>query len=290
MDTLLLGSSTCMMAVRARLETLAALPWHVRIEGPTGSGKGLAARVLHCLSLRRDHPLVECHLNALPDGLEVAELVGYARGAFTGAIADRLGLFEAAHGSTLFIDEVATATSRTQLALLQLVDEGTVQRLGERRVRHVDVRIVFATNADLAALVKAGQFREDLFHRLGVLVVRMPALQEHPEDIPELVEGILAKKAREAQRRPPAISRSMLDRLVAYEWAGNVRQLEHTMEYVMAFGRLPDLVRRPGRDPSEWEGDIEAAVRRHGGNIAAVARELRISRKAVYKGIRRRQA
>lgn len=278
------------MAVRARLETLAALPWHVRIEGPTGSGKGLAARVLHSLSLRHDHTLVECHLNALPDGLEVAELVGYTRGAFTGAIADRQGLFEAAHGSTLFIDEVATATARTQLALLQLVDEGTVQRLGERRVRRVDVRIVFATNGDLAALVKAGQFREDLFHRLGVLIVRMPALQEHPEDIPELAENILAKKAREAKRSPPAISRSMLDRLVAYEWPGNVRQLEHTMEYVMAFGRLPDLVRRPGRDPREWEADVKTVLQRHGGNIAEAARELRVSRKAVYNGIKRQDA
>jgi DNA-binding NtrC family response regulator len=279
-----------MMAVRAQLESLAALPWHVRIEGPSGSGKGLAAQALHRMSSRSANTFACCHVNALADGLEVAELVGYARGAFTGAVTDRPGLFEAAHGGTLFIDEVATASFRTQLALLQLVDEGTVQRLGERRVRQVDVRVVFATNADLESAVGAGQFREDLFHRMGVLVVRMPALRERPEDIPELVDNILGRKAQEAHRERPSLSRGSLDRLLAFDWPGNVRQLEHALEHFIAFGRLPDVVRRPGRDPSEWEDQLDAVLERHDGEIAAAARELRISRKALYKGLKRRQA
>jgi DNA-binding NtrC family response regulator len=287
MDTMLLGSSARMQAVRAQLESLAALPWHVRIEGPSGSGKGVAARMLHRESSRRDAPFICCHINALVDGLEVAELVGHARGAFTGAVADRPGLFEAAHGGTLFVDEVATATARTQLALLQLIDEGIVQRLGERRVRQVDVRVVFATNASLEQAVETGQFREDLYHRMGVLVVRMPALRDHAEDIPDLVASILERKASEAGREPPLMARDALDRVLAFDWPGNVRQLERALEYYVAFGRLPDLVRRPGRDPSEWQDELEGVVERNGGNIAAAARELRISRKALYKGIKR---
>lgn len=281
----LLGASAVMRDVRAQLASLAALPWHVRIEGPTGSGKGLAARVLHQMSPRAGGPFVCCQLNALADGLEVAELVGHARGAFTGAVGDRPGVFEAAHGGTLFVDEVATASPRTQLALLQLVDEGAVQRLGERRLRRVDVRIVFATNADLSLAVRAGTFREDLYHRLGVLVVRMPALRDHLEDIPELAYTILDEKARDIHMESPVLERCDLDRLMAFDWPGNVRQLEHVLEHFLAFGRIPDAVRRAGRLPSDWQTRLDEAVRRHEGNKAAAARELGISRKTLYKGL-----
>ncbi len=279
-----------MEKVRARLTALAPLPWHVRIEGPSGSGKGLAARELHRLSSLRDGPFVQCSVNALPDGIEVAELVGYARGAFTGAVSDRAGLFEAANGGTLFVDEIATASSRTQLALLQLVDEGTFQRLGERRSRKVSVRVVFATNANLEEAVKAGLFREDLFHRMGVLVVQMPGLSDHREDIPELAATILCRKAREAARDCPRLTQAALDRLVAFDWPGNVRQLEHAMEHYVAFGKLPDLVRRPGRKRSDWEGELDETLRRNDGEVSAAARALRISRKTLYKELKKRRA
>ncbi len=279
-----------MDGVRSRLAMLAALPWHVRIEGPSGSGKGLAARMLHRLSVHPTGPFVVCQVNAMADGLEVAELLGHARGAFTGAVTDSPGLFEAAHGGTLFIDEVATASAKTQLALLQLIDEGIVQRQGERRVRKVDVRVLFATNADLEAEVKSGRFREDLFHRMGWLVVRTPALMEHREDIPEIAASILVAKAREARRECPRLTREAMDRLIAYDWPGNVRQLEHALEHYVAFGRLPDVVRRPGRDPREWEAELDEVMERHQGDVAAAARELRVSRKALYKGLRRRHA
>lgn len=279
-----------MCGVRSRLAMLAALPWHVRVEGPSGSGKGLAARMLHRLSVRHAGPFVTCQVNAMADGLEVAELVGHARGAYTGAVSDSPGLFEAAHGGTLFIDEVATASSKIQLALLQLIDEGVVQRAGERRVRKVDVRVVFATNTDLWGAVKLGQFREDLFYRMGSLVVRMPALREHREDIPELATSILMVKAREAGRECPRLTREAMDRLIAYDWPGNVRQLEHALEHYVAFGKLPDVVRRPGRHRGEWEGELDEVMERHQGDISAAARELRVSRKAVYKSLKRRQA
>ncbi len=144
-EALLVGSSPVMRRVRDDLARLADLPWAVRIEGPTGSGKGVAARVLHAASGRREGPFVACHVNAVAEGLEVTELVGHTRGAFTGAVQDRIGAFEAAHGGTLFLDELGAASPRVQAALLQLVDEGTVRRLGERRVRPVSTRLVFAT-------------------------------------------------------------------------------------------------------------------------------------------------
>lgn len=287
-DAVLLGASPAMRAVRDQLAALAALPWHVRIEGPTGSGKGLAARVLHRLSPRRDAAFISCHINALADGLEVAELLGYARGAFTGAIADRPGLFEAAHAGTLFVDEISTASPRTQLVLLQLVDEGTVQRLGERRVRKVDVRAVFATNADLEDAVREGRFREDLFHRLGVLVVHMPALRAHRADIPDLAACVLTRKAAQAGVEPRGFSEAELACLRQFDWPGNVRQLEHVLEHFVAFGCLPALVHHRG--PQEWQVRFDEVVKRHGDNRAAAARALGISRTTLYKELRRREA
>jgi len=276
-----------MEAVRERIASLADLPWHVRIEGPTGSGKGLAARELHRLSHISKGPFVSCNVNALADGLEVAELAGYTRGAFTGAVADRVGLFEAAHGGILFVDEVATAPPKTQLILLQLV-EGSVQRVGECRTRQVDVRIVFATNADLESLVSSNDFRADLYYRMGSLIVTMPALRDHREDIPELAATILARQAREAGRDCPRLTREAWDRLIAYDWPGNVRQLDQALKHYTAFGKLPDVIRRPGRDPSEWQDEMDEVLERQGGNVTKAARELRISRKALYKGMERR--
>jgi len=232
---------------------------------------------------------VECHVNALAEGLEAAELAGYARGSFTGASADRAGLFESAHGGTLFLDEVGTASPRTQLLLLQLV-EANVRRIGESRVRKIDVRMVFATNSNLEEMVKAGVFRADLYYRMGTLIVNTPALEEHREDIPELAATILANLAHEVGRECPRLTRGALDRLTAYEWPGNVRQLEQVLKYYMAFGKLPDVVRRPGRKPSEWRDQLDEVLARHGGGITGAARELRISRKAFYRELKRRRA
>lgn len=212
---------------------------------------------------------------------------GHARGSFTGAVADVAGFAEAAHGGTLFIDELGTASAVMQRALLQLVDRRTVQRVGERRTRQLDLRIVFATNVDLQAAVAAGTFLPDLLHRMGYFIVRMPALAEHRQDILEYVEVAVVESARTLNREPPTLSREQWDRLLGYDWPGNVRQLQEVIKFVVATGELPDVVRRSGRDHEEWAEMLVAVMARHHGNVSAAARELGISRKAVYRELKR---
>jgi two-component system NtrC family response regulator len=278
-----------MQHVLSVLAQLAAVPWAVRIEGPSGTGKRIAARMLHALSSRGAQPFVRCNLNMIADGREHAELVGWARGAFTGAVSDHAGDFEAAHRGILFLDEVGAATAKVQLALLQLVDEGTVRRIGEHRERYVDVRLVCATNADLEAEVAAGRFREDLFFRLGRHVVRMPALAEHREDIPDLVVAILAGKTREAGLRAREPSAAEMEQLMTYDWPGNVRELEHVMEHFVTWGNLPVDLARDGLR-SVWRRRVDEVLARHRGNKAATARELGISRQALYDELQRRES
>jgi DNA-binding NtrC family response regulator len=288
-DSGIAGSSKAMQEIRAQLLRLAHLPWPVRLEGPSGTGKNLAARALHCWSSRRDGPFVACNVNVLAVGLEIDELVGHVRGAFTGAVSDCIGAFEAAHGGTLFIDEIATASPNVQRALLQLLEDRSIRRLGEHRIRQVDARVVFATNADLEKAVEAGRFRPDLYHRLGSLVVRMPPLAEHIEDVPELVELILERKAAELEEpleHPPT---SVFASLMEYSWPGNVRELEHALEHYAAFGLLPPSVHNAVALPS-WRQRLDDVLERHCGNKSAAARELRVSRNTVYKELKRRSA
>jgi DNA-binding NtrC family response regulator len=281
-EPLLIGSSVMMTRVREQLRSLAQVPWPVRIEGPTGSGKGVAARFLHEASVRRDNPFVCCNLNLLADGLEIAELVGSSRGAFTGAVADRPGVFEQAHGGTVFLDELATASSRVQRALLQLIEDGTVQRLGEQRARTVDTRIVSATNVDLEAALLRREFRNDLYYRLGALIVRMPALSEHPEDIPDLADVILRRKCGEVGKPFCMPSTAELDHLCSYAWPGNVRELLHVMEYFIVYATLPQLL----SSAVVTCETLAEVVRRHGGNKSAAARELGMSRTTLYERLR----
>ncbi len=288
-ERVLLGNSAVMRGVREQIRLLARLPWHVRIEGPSGSGKNVAARLLHVLSNRARGPFVICSLAMLPDGIAMEELMGHRRGAYTGAIEDRSGAFERAHSGTLFLNEIGTASAETQRTLLQLIDEGSFHRLGEARVRSVDVRIAFATNEDLEARVAGGSFREDLYHRLGMLVVRMPALAEHLGDIPELTDSLLSRKSREAGVSVAPLTTGDMRRLMAYAWPGNVRQLDRAMEHYVAFGRLPDTIDRAAR-PSDWRVQVDEVLKRCAGNKAAAARLLGVSRKLLYEELRRREA
>jgi DNA-binding NtrC family response regulator len=266
-----------------------AVPWPVRIEGPTGTGKGLAARLLHEWSGRRDGPFVACHLNVVSDGLEVAELVGHVRGAFTGAIADRRGVFEAAHGGTLFLDEIVLASPRVQQALLQLLEERAVRRLGEQRVRGLDVRLVFATNANLEQAMLAGAFRRDLYYRLGSLRVRMPALREHVEDIPALAERILEMKCLQADVPRRTLPPDLLDTLMRHDWPGNVRELDRALEHYVTFGALPASI-RPGAPAADWRERVDEVLRQTGGNKTEAARLLGISRQTLHEVLRERKA
>lgn len=278
-----------MQRVLSIIAQLAAMPWTVRIEGPTGSGKRVAAQMLHALSARAGGPFVRCNLNMIADGREHAELVGWVRGAFTGALSDHAGDFEVAHLGVVFLDEIGAATSKVQLALLQLVEEGMVRRIGDHRTRPVDVRVVCATNVDLEAAVAHGRFREDLFFRLGPHVVRMPALAEHPEDIPELVDAILPQKGREAGLTVPELRAEELDQLMAYDWPGNVRELEHVLEQFVTWGRLPADLGGSGRR-STWRRHVDRTLARHQGNKTAAARDLGVSRQTLYDELKRRQS
>jgi two-component system NtrC family response regulator len=285
---LFIGTSNAIRDVQANLEALSQVPWPVRIEGPTGSGKGLAARYLHAKSPRCHSPFVTCGINALSDELAVAQLAGYAKGAFTGAHQSQAGLFEAAHGGTLFLDELGTATPRVQQLLLQLVDEGQVRRIGEQRARRVDVRLVFATNADLEAEIAAGRFREDLYHRLGCLTITMPALHTHVEDIPQLFRHLLERKARESNRSPRDPDAHEWQALMSHAWPGNVRELEKAAEYLVVFDRLPKLKGNNRPLDANWRTKITEALAHAGGNKTAAAKALGISRKSLYQELARK--
>ena len=287
-ESVLLGASAVMRRVREQIVMLAGLDWHVRIEGPTGSGKTVAARLLHDLSRRAMAPFVVCSLAMLPDAAELAELVGHRRGAYTGAVEDRVGRVEEAHTGTLFLEELGTASPRTQDILLQIVEGGSFNRMGENRVRSVDVRFVTATNVKLEELVAQGRFRADLYHRLGLLGLRMPALAEHREDIPDIADHIMGRLCEKEGRPVPRVSSATADVLAQFAWPGNVRQLASVLQYFIAFERLPDMLLYAPR-AEDWRERLDAVLHKHGGRRAPAAAELGVSRETVYKELRRRQ-
>jgi two-component system NtrC family response regulator len=221
------------VAARAAAGTVTVL-----IRGESGTGKELLARAIHQASPRRSGPFVAVNLAALPDTLIESELFGHERGAFTGADRERRGRFELAGGGTLMLDEVGDLPRGTQVKLLRVLQERTFERLGGMRPITSDVRIVAATNRDLETLVRAGEFREDLFYRLNVVTIGLPPLRERREDIPGLVEQFLARYAGlEASR--PTVSREAMDALVKYHYPGNVRELENIIQRAVALARSP---------------------------------------------------
>ena len=202
----------------------------ILIQGESGTGKSLLARTIHELSSRRSGPFVEVNCGALPSGLLESELFGHARGAFTGALRDRPGKFEAADGGTIFLDEIGVATPELQVKLLRVLQEKSFERLGETKTRTTDVRVLAATNSELEAEVRAGRFREDLFWRLNVVGLRLPPLRERSADVPLLAEHFLQRFTREHARPERPLSPAALARLSSHSWPGNVRELEHALE------------------------------------------------------------
>lgn len=288
--SMLVGSSPAMCAVRQQLHSLGPFPWPVRIEGARGTGKNVAARFLHHAS-RRTGAFVRCGLNVVSaaEGRELAELFGWARGAFTGAVHAEPGVFERAHEGTAFLNELGIASPRVQEILLHLLDERTVQRIGEHVPRPVNVRVVFATNVSLEPAVRAGAFRADLYDRLGLHVIRMPTLAARMEDLPELAAAILIRKAREAGVNAPRMRPGDIDRLMTYEWPGNVRELENALEHFVVFQRLPPPIPRM-RPPRAWRAAVAASLEQCGGNKSAAARALGISRKTLHAHLKQREA
>ena len=321
----LLGASESMKRVLARLDKTAASDLPVLIRGETGTGKELAARAIHELSARRGGPFISENCAALADSLLEAELFGHERGAFTGAVEERDGLFKRADGGTLFIDEVGDMSPAMQAKLLRVLQEGEVRRVGGSDAVRVNVRVIAATHRNLDDMVKDGRFRADLLFRLHVLEVTMPPLRERLDDIPLLAEHFLERVAAEnGAEEPLLLSEAALDVLLAHEWPGNVRELENAIRVAALFspgkvleaGALPvpaaraltvevaqaaALIRMNG-SPSDrrmsyedLRGALDERERRYiravlheeRGNKARAARRLQLSRYSLYRVLKR---
>jgi two-component system response regulator PilR (NtrC family) len=232
--SLLIGASAPMQAVRAMIDRLARTQAPIHIGGESGSGKELAARLIHLNSPRTDGAFIPVNCGAIPENLVESEFFGYRKGAFTGAAADRDGFFQAASGGTLFLDEVAELPLPMQVKLLRSIQEKRVRKVGATAEEAVDVRIISATHRNLGEEVKQGKFRQDLYYRLNVIELRMPPLREMREDIPLLTDAILRRQTAANGSRPPQLSASAIERLAGYDFPGNVRELENVLERALA--------------------------------------------------------
>ena len=297
----LVGQSAAMAQVRQAILKAAASPFPVLIEGESGSGKELVARAIHGASVRRARTFCALNCAAIADDLVEAELFGHTRGAFTGAAAERVGLFEEAQGGTLFLDEVAELSARVQAKLLRTLQEGEVRRLGESVTRRVDARIVAATNRPLGPEATAGRFRHDLRYRLDVLRLTIPPLRERLEDLPLLVRHIWATLAERTGSRA-VLSASAMSELGCYDWPGNVRELQNVLASIMVSGaqrgvigpqalpahimRTTAMARRATLAEARREFEeryVRAALARSGGRPVIAARELGVSRQGLSK-------
>jgi transcriptional regulator with GAF, ATPase, and Fis domain len=252
----IVGSSPAMREVYRLIRLAAPSQASVLLVGETGTGKELAARAVHRLSLRHDGPYVRVNCGALAESLLESELFGHVKGAFTGAIENKTGRFEAAHGGTIFLDEISSISHKLQVKLLRVLQEQEFERVGESKTIHVDARVVAATNVLLEDEIKAGRFRDDLYYRLNVVPIYLPPLRERREDIPALARYFLEKHSDENGRDPPELTPEVLRVLQEHDWPGNVRELENYMEraVVLTAGRslTPDLLAPPGRSVRRW--------------------------------------
>jgi DNA-binding NtrC family response regulator len=319
-DQGIVGRSQSMVRLFQLLETVATTNSTILITGETGSGKEVVARAIHQHSPRRMQRFVALNCSAIPETLLEAELFGHVRGAFTGAVGNRQGRLDQAHKGTLFLDEVGTMSGALQMKLLRVLQEREFERIGESHTTKVDVRVVAATNSDLQRMVADGTFREDLYYRLNVIPVRIPALRERKEDIPLLVQHFLEKFRQDgppgtAQRPPLTVAQEAMRRLMSYAWPGNVRQLENAIERAIAFGAgrsqidvidlppevqqaqdtvVPTAVALPdeGLDLDSFVSKIERelihlSLARTGGNKGQAAKLLNLKRTTLVEKLKR---
>jgi transcriptional regulator with PAS, ATPase and Fis domain len=305
------GAAPAMQQLYNLLDRIAPSDSTVLIQGENGTGKELVSHAIHQASERRDRKFVVTNCSAFNDNLLDSELFGHKRGAFTGAVADKHGLFEIADTGTFFLDEIGDMSPALQVKVLRVLQEGTFNRVGDTDTRKVDVRIIAATNRDLSAMVAAGQFREDLYYRIHVLTVPLPPLRERREDIPLLIEHFLGRHRR---ARPKRLTAGCAAQMLDYPWPGNVRELENEVERLVvlsgdspAIG--PDLLSprirqwAPAEDaPPEIDtGSLPAAVealekrmigaamRRHAGNKTRAAEDLKVSRRNLIRLVQKYQ-
>ncbi len=251
----IIGTSAPMLALYDQVAAVADTSATVLLQGPTGTGKELLAHAVHQRSRRKGGPFVRVNCAAIPETLLESELFGHEKGAFTGAIRQHLGKFEQADGGTLLLDEIGEIDLYMQVKLLRVLENGEFQRVGGTGTQKVDVRVIAATNKDLRQEVKGGRFRKDLFYRLNVVALAVPALAERRDDIPLLVDHFAARYAERNSRAVPRVPQSLMDRLVRYDWPGNVRQLEHVIERAVILCRGDTLqdVALPEDDLDEGE-------------------------------------
>ena len=275
------GTSKPIQDIQQLIEQVGTTDSTVLVTGESGTGKELVARAVHYASLRADGPLVRINSGALTPSLLESELFGHVKGSFTGAIEDRPGLFALADKGTLFLDEVGELATETQVKLLRVLENGEYTPVGGRETRTCDVRVVAATNRDLAAMVKAGSFREDLYYRLAVIPVHLPPLRERRDDIPLLAGHLLARHAVKMRRGVSGFTKAALEAMIAYHWPGNIRELDNRIQRGVALvttgdidvGQIfSDLAGAPARQPAPAAaaitGDALAAQVGSGGAIA----------------------
>ena len=237
----IIGQSPNMRAIFDMIQTVAPQTSRVLITGESGTGKELVARAIHENSARSHEPFITINCGAFPETLLESELFGYTKGAFTGANENRRGLFQAAHGGTLFMDEIGNMDQTMQVKLYRVLQEGKVRPLGSTEESDVDVRVIAATNKDLAKAIAAGEFREDLFYRLSVIPIHVPALRERRDDIPLLARHFLERFRKSMEKPVEGISPQAMQRLESYDWPGNVRELENTIERAVALESGPEI-------------------------------------------------
>ena len=281
----------------------------VLITGASGSGKELVARAIHALSPRAEMIFTPINCGSFPETILESELFGHEKGAFTGADARRSGLFEATNGGTILLDEISETSLAFQVKLLRVLQEHKVRRVGSNTFTPIDVRIVAATNKDLSALIRTGQFREDLYYRLSVVTIQLPSLEERTEDIPLLVQYFL-KRFNHRNQRQVNISEEAVKLLASMSWPGNVRELENLIERLAIFADMDEIsaaevererARRSEATPAREKStaslpeklqeierqEILRVLRESGGNRALAARKLGIERKTLYEKARR---
>ncbi len=268
----IVGKSEAMQKVFKMLDAIIPTEAPVLIEGETGTGKEIIARVIHLNGPRKEYPFVAVDCGALPETLLESELFGHTRGAFTGAVSERKGLFETANGGTLFLDEISNTSLSFQVKLLRVLQDGEFRRLGDSNTRRADVRIIAATNVNLEKEVKSGRFREDLFYRLDVLRIFLPPLRERKEDIPLLVDHFLKKYSEKYKKNVKGVSSEVMEIFQKYDWNGNIRELENAIEQGITFcksdlitiNEIPKrIIEKTIEEQEEQDSSIDNVIKKH---------------------------
>lgn len=303
----IIGESVAMKQVFETVEQVAPTRATVLIEGESGTGKELVAHSIHDLSPRKNAPFVAVHCAALTPTLLESELFGHEKGAFTGAVERRVGRFEAADGGTIFLDEIGEVDGSVQVKILRVLGERSFERVGGSKTMQVDVRVIAATNKNLAQLVEQGKFREDLYYRLKVVEIRLPPLRERREDIPLMVREFLKEFSLENKKQVEDVAGDAQAVLMAYDWPGNVRELRSAIEHAVIWSKdgrvtlqnLPPALKeaavRPGAQVLPTGMNLEQtekammvrALENNGGNVSRAAAQLGISRRTLHRKIKR---